>query len=33
MESIPGPICTMEVPEEAVNLVTESGLSVPEVGR
>ena len=33
MERIPKAIYTREVREEAVKLVTEGGLSVPEVGR
>jgi len=33
MERIPKAIYTKEVREEAVKLVTEGGLSVPEVGR
>ena len=33
MERIPNAVYTRELREEAVKLVTESGLSVPEVGR
>ena len=33
MEKIPRAVYTKEVREEAVKLVTEGGLSVPEVGR
>ena len=33
MESIPRALYTKEVREEAVKLVTEGGLSIPEVGR
>ena len=33
MEKIPNAVYTKEFREEAVKLVTESGLSIPEVGR